>query len=439
MGLLRPARPQGAPPLRRDRPGVVAGDLQRRAGVDRGRRPDLPPTHGLDLPRHPPPVDVRRGGQRRPVPRGAAPARRLRPRLLLPPVARAGPRARPRRDGDPHPAGPGLLRRALRLPVPAGALRPGLRAQPRRRDGELGLRHLRRRPAVPHSPDPRAARGPRGVHLPRDGAHVVRRPRDDAVVGRPLAQRGLRVVGRQLGHGRRERVHRAVGHVPRRLQAHGLRDGHEPGPAPDPQRRPGRVGGDVELRRHHLRQGPERPAPARRLHRRGRLRGGPARLLRPLRLLQHPPRRPDGLLLPRLGPRPVRLDQGVARRGRHRRHLAGRRRARGRDHRRPGAAPAPPRHRRLRHLRRRARRRSAARRTRSRASAPRRAARGRPAPGQRRRPHLRGGEARPDVARADARARPRAHRSPRPGAGGGHRRAAPAARRRRPARRVRAP
>ncbi|UUZ59002.1 M1 family aminopeptidase [Nocardioides sp. B-3] len=38
------------------------------------------------------------------------------------------------------------------LPFPAGALRPSLRAQPRRRDGELGLCDLRRLAAVPHSP-----------------------------------------------------------------------------------------------------------------------------------------------------------------------------------------------------------------------------------------------------------------------------------------------
>ena len=396
MGLLRPARPEGTPPLRRDRAVVVARHLQRRARVGRGRGDRR--RAGLDLPRHAPPVDVRRRGQRRPVPRGAAAARRLRPGLLLPPVARADPRARPRRDGHPHAAGPRVLRRAVRLPVPAGALRPGLRAQPRRRDGELGLRHLRRRPALPHSPDPRAARRPRGVHLPRDGAHVVRRPRDDAVVGRPLAQRGVRLLGGQLGHGRGERVHRAVGHLPRRLQAHRLRDGHEPGSPPHPQRRARRVVGDVQLRRHHLRQGPERAAPARRLHRRGRVRRGPARLLQPLRLLQHPPRRPDGLLLAGLGSRPVGLDQGVARRGRHRRHLARRRRARRRDDRRPGAPPPPPRRGRLRRLGRLPRpgRPLLARGDRS--AHPGRPARGRPPPGQRRRLHVRRRQARPDLA-----------------------------------------
>ena len=39
----------------------------------------------------------------------------------------------------------------------------------------------------------------------RDGAHVVRRPGDHALVGRPVAQRGVRVLGGDLGGGRRRR------------------------------------------------------------------------------------------------------------------------------------------------------------------------------------------------------------------------------------------
>ena len=50
----------------------------------------------------------------------------------------------------------------------------------------------------------------------RDGPHVVRRPGDDAVVGRPVAQRGVRVVGRLLGGGRRDPLHRRLGHLPGR-------------------------------------------------------------------------------------------------------------------------------------------------------------------------------------------------------------------------------
>ena len=55
-------------------------------------------------------------------------------------------------------AGPGVLRRAVRPAVPAGALRPGLRAQHGRRDGELGLRHLDRHGAVPLPAHARPAR-----------------------------------------------------------------------------------------------------------------------------------------------------------------------------------------------------------------------------------------------------------------------------------------
>ena len=55
-------------------------------------------------------------------------------------------------------------------------------------------------------------RGGRGPSSPaRDGPHVVRRPGDDAVVGRPVAQRGLRVLGVQLGAWPGHRVHRRSG------------------------------------------------------------------------------------------------------------------------------------------------------------------------------------------------------------------------------------
>jgi aminopeptidase N len=60
-------------------------------------------------------------------------------------------------------------------------------------------------PALPNSPDALPALHPGGVHPPRDGAHVVRRPGHHALVGRPVAQRGVRVVGCQLGPWRRRR------------------------------------------------------------------------------------------------------------------------------------------------------------------------------------------------------------------------------------------
>ena len=132
-----------------DRPGDVDRHLQHRP---RAGRPT--PADGArvwtfpDTPRLSTYVVVVNAG---PFHEVRAPARRLRPRLLLPPVAGRGPRARPRRPGDDHPAGAGVLRRAVRHAVPAAALRPGLRPRPRRRDGELGVRHLRRRAALPHA------------------------------------------------------------------------------------------------------------------------------------------------------------------------------------------------------------------------------------------------------------------------------------------------
>ena len=49
------------------------------------------------------------------------------------------------------------------------------------------------------APDLRAAPAGRGGAAARDGAHVVRRPGDHALVGRPVAQRGVRVVRGDLG------------------------------------------------------------------------------------------------------------------------------------------------------------------------------------------------------------------------------------------------
>ena len=94
-----------------------------------------------------------------------------------------------------------VLRRvppALRHPLPVRRLPPGVRAGvQRRRDGERGLRHLPR-PLVFQSRVTRTYHVVRATRsCPRDGAHVVRRPRDAGVVGRPVAQRVLRRV-----HGR---------------------------------------------------------------------------------------------------------------------------------------------------------------------------------------------------------------------------------------------
>jgi hypothetical protein len=62
-------------------------------------------------------------------------------------------------------------------------------------DGERGLRHVHRVVRVPLQGDRRRQGASRRDDPARAGAHVVRRPRDDALVGRPVAQRVVRGVG----------------------------------------------------------------------------------------------------------------------------------------------------------------------------------------------------------------------------------------------------
>ena len=283
---LRPARPQGRARVHDQRPRHVDGDQQLPAHL--GRRPARRRA-GLAVRRHAAPLDVRDGLQRRPVLRDPRDARRLRPRPLLPAVAQAPPRARRRGAVRADRAGTRVVRREVRRAVPAGEVRPGLRARHGRRHGELGLRHVRRRPAVPQHADPLAAADAHLDPAARDGAHVVRRPGDDEVVERPVAQRGLRLVGRHLGGGRRHEVPRRLGDVPRGRQARGLPRRHGPGQPPHPRRRPGRVPGDGELRRDLLPEGPVGPEAAQRVRRRGGLPDRPAGLLPRARLGQHPP------------------------------------------------------------------------------------------------------------------------------------------------------
>ena len=171
VGLLRPARPQGPAPLRRDRARRRGGHLQRRARVDRGRRRRRTPGSGPS----PTPRACRRTSS------WSTPARSTRCaasttattsgfycRQSLVPILE--------RDLDELVTltrqGLAFFGERFALPVPAGALRPGLRAQPRRRDGELGLRDLRRRPAVPHSPDPRASAASGAEFIFHEMAHM---------------------------------------------------------------------------------------------------------------------------------------------------------------------------------------------------------------------------------------------------------------------------
>ena len=291
VGLLRPARPQGGARLPGQRPGRVDGaqQLRTRGGPRPRRRRQV-----VDLRGHASAVDVRRRGQRRAVPRAAGAARRPQPGALLPPVAAALPGAGRRGAVPAHRARAGVLRRTVRDALPAGALRPGVRAGHGRRDGELGLRHLHRRGAAPAAAHLLRARlaGARGAA--RDGAHVVRRPRHDALVGRPVAQRGVRVVRLDVGLRRRDGVHRRVGHLSRGRAASRLPGGHEPGQPPDPHDGAGRRPRVRQLRRHHLLQGPGGARAADGLRLGGGVRDRAAELLPRPRLGQRRAGRPDG-------------------------------------------------------------------------------------------------------------------------------------------------
>ena len=118
--------------------------------------------------------------------------RRHRPRALLPAVAGRAPRRRRALRG--HQAGLRLVPPSVRLPLPVRQVRPALRAGvQRRRDGERRLRDVpaRTTSSARKVTDARV-RAARRDDPARDGAHVVRRPRDHALVGRPVAERVVR-------------------------------------------------------------------------------------------------------------------------------------------------------------------------------------------------------------------------------------------------------
>ena len=118
---------------------------------------------------------------------------------VLPPLARRAPRRRRHPRG--HQAGLRLLRAAVRLPLPVRQVRPAVRAGvQRRRDGERGRGDVARRLRLPQQGHRRRVRAAGRDDPARDRPHVVRRPRHDALVGRPVAQRvvrDLRVGARQ--------------------------------------------------------------------------------------------------------------------------------------------------------------------------------------------------------------------------------------------------
>ena len=111
--------------------------------------------------------------------------------LVVPQDARRAPRRR--RAVRDHQAGLRLVPRQLRRALRVRQVRPAVRARvQRRRDGERRLRDVPRGLRLPQQGHRCALRAARRDDPARDGAHVVRRPRHHALVGRPVAQRVLR-------------------------------------------------------------------------------------------------------------------------------------------------------------------------------------------------------------------------------------------------------
>ena len=159
------------------------------------------------------------------------------------------------RQGPPHRVRarrrcvqPALVRGVLRHQVPEREGRSrGVARLLGRRDGEPRLHHVPREPAAarPGHQHPERARVRRRRRVARAGAHVVRRPGDDALVERHLVERGVRHVH---GDRRLRRLPARLGPLDElRPGAHGrLRDRF-------PRQHPtGRVRGAVtgRLRRH---------------------------------------------------------------------------------------------------------------------------------------------------------------------------------------------
>ena len=255
LGLLRPARPQGAARVHGHRAGRV--DAWSATAATRSSRtpadartlafPDTPP-----LSTYNPVVN-------------AGPFHEIRARgggydlgLLRPPLAR---RRSLERDAEElftlTAQGLGVLRRASSrcrsrsasttrssCPSSAGRWRTTA-ASPGPTSSCAGT-----------TPTPASGEQLRQGAAARDGAHVVRQHRHDALVGRPVAQRGVRRVRLPLGGGAGDAYTDAWAGAcspPTSSRAY-LAD---QGPTSHPIRQPiaRRRGGRVDLRRHHLPQG----------------------------------------------------------------------------------------------------------------------------------------------------------------------------------------
>ena len=265
--LLRPARPQGRRSASRSR---------RPAGLGRASATARCPTARPRASRAAGVRRRRRGCRRTSPPSSPAPtprarrARRHPARAVLPRLARAAPRRR--RAVRRHQAGLRLLPPGVRLPLPVRQVRPALRAGVQRgRDGERRRGDVPRGLRLPLQGHRRRLRAPRRDGAARDGAHVVRRPRDDALVGRPVAQRVVRHVHVRARPGRGHPLDRRLDDLRQRREDLGLPPGPAALDAPHRRRHPRHRGRRGQLRRHHLRQGRVGAQAARRLGRAGRL------------------------------------------------------------------------------------------------------------------------------------------------------------------------
>ena len=237
---VRAARPQGrASPSRSPRrPTGRSSPTPRRPQPD--ARPARAPPRGTS-PRHRADLELHHRARRRPLRRRARhrhePPRRGAARHLLPQVA--DPLPRRRQPLRPHQARLRVLRGGVRLRLPVREVRPALHAGVQHgRDGERRLRDDQRDVRLPvqgHRVHRRAARPDRA---PRAGPHVVRQPRDDALVERPVAQRVLRRVGLHDLPVRGHPLDRRLDHLRHPREGLGL----PPGPAlvdpPDRRRDP---------------------------------------------------------------------------------------------------------------------------------------------------------------------------------------------------------
>ena len=213
--LLRPARHQDDVHGVGDRPLPLDRPRQRRARRPGGRHVVLrDDAADLLLPL----LRRRRSVGVGDVGRALRPGARRHAALRLARARLAGARAAPRRRRAPAdhecllPALHDDLRAALRLRRLPAALLP--RAQ-LGCDGVPRLRGLPRRGADPGHAHRARAGVDRLDHRPRDGAHVVRRPGDDGVVGGLLAQRVLRRLHGLRRRGRRPRATPTPGPPPR--------------------------------------------------------------------------------------------------------------------------------------------------------------------------------------------------------------------------------